>query len=88
MLWFYLSALVIILGAEVSAEIEHASPWGKAPAGRNRAAEKNSVTRRLWSSANAPSFDRLRPWLRRLLRHLCLAYPNHRLRHGQGRWCC
>jgi membrane protein len=23
---------VIILGAEISAEIEHASPWGKAPA--------------------------------------------------------
>jgi membrane protein len=32
LLWFYLSGLVIILGAEVSAEIEHASPWGKAPA--------------------------------------------------------
>jgi membrane protein len=31
LLWFYLSGLVIILGAEVSAEIEHASPWGKAP---------------------------------------------------------
>ena len=31
MLWFYLSALVIVVGAEVSAEIEHASPWGKAP---------------------------------------------------------
>jgi membrane protein len=32
LLWFYLSAFVIILGAEVSAEIEHASPWGKEPA--------------------------------------------------------
>jgi membrane protein len=31
MLWFYLSALVIVLGAELNAEIEHASPWGKAP---------------------------------------------------------
>jgi membrane protein len=31
MLWFYLSALVLIVGAEASAEIEHASPWGKAP---------------------------------------------------------
>jgi membrane protein len=31
MLWFYLSGLVIILGAEVSAEIEHAAPWGKDP---------------------------------------------------------
>jgi membrane protein len=32
MLWFYLSGLVLIIGAEASAEIEHASPWGKAPA--------------------------------------------------------
>jgi membrane protein len=31
LLWFYLSALVMIIGAEVSAEIEHASPWAKAP---------------------------------------------------------
>ena len=31
LLWFYLSGFVIILGAEISAEIEHASPWGKAP---------------------------------------------------------
>ena len=31
LLWFYLSGLVIVLGAEISAEIEHASPWGKAP---------------------------------------------------------
>lgn len=32
MLWFNLSGLVIILGAEMNAEIEHASEWGKAPA--------------------------------------------------------
>ena len=31
MLWFYLSGLVLVIGAEASAEIEHASPWGKAP---------------------------------------------------------
>jgi membrane protein len=31
LLWFYLSGLVIIVGAEVSAEIEHASAWGKDP---------------------------------------------------------
>ncbi|MEO7189579.1 MAG: YihY/virulence factor BrkB family protein [Vicinamibacterales bacterium] len=31
MLWFYLSGFVIIVGAEMNAEIEHASPWGKAP---------------------------------------------------------
>lgn len=32
LLWFYLSGLVLIVGAEIAAEIEHASPWGKAPA--------------------------------------------------------
>jgi len=31
MLWFYLSGVALIVGAEASAEIEHASPWGKAP---------------------------------------------------------
>ena len=31
MLWFYISALAILLGAELNAEIEHASPHGKDP---------------------------------------------------------
>jgi membrane protein len=31
LLWFYISGLVMVLGAELSAEIEHASPWGKNP---------------------------------------------------------
>ena len=31
LLWFYLSGLVILLGAEMNAEIEHASPYGKDP---------------------------------------------------------
>jgi membrane protein len=30
MLWFYISGLVILLGAELNAEIEHASEYGKA----------------------------------------------------------
>jgi membrane protein len=30
MLWLYLSGLVILVGAEMNAEIEHASPHGKA----------------------------------------------------------
>ncbi len=29
MLWFYLSALAVLVGAELNAEIEHASPYGK-----------------------------------------------------------
>jgi membrane protein len=31
LLWFYLSGLAIVIGAELNAEIEHASPWGKHP---------------------------------------------------------
>jgi membrane protein len=31
LLWFYLSALSILIGAELNAEIEHASPHGKDP---------------------------------------------------------
>jgi membrane protein len=31
MLWFYISGLVILAGAEMNAEIEHASPYGKQP---------------------------------------------------------
>jgi membrane protein len=31
MLWLYISGLVLIIGAEMNAEIEHASPHGKAP---------------------------------------------------------
>ena len=30
LLWFYISGLVMLLGAELNAEIEHASPYGKA----------------------------------------------------------
>ena len=29
LLWFYLTGLIIVIGAEMNAEIEHASPWGK-----------------------------------------------------------
>jgi membrane protein len=31
LLWFYMSGLAILVGAELNAEIEHASPYGKAP---------------------------------------------------------
>jgi membrane protein len=35
LLWFYVSGLAILTGAEVNAEIEHASPYGKAPGQKN-----------------------------------------------------
>jgi membrane protein len=31
LLWFYVSGLCMLMGAEMNAEIEHASPYGKAP---------------------------------------------------------
>src|SRR5215208_8310286 len=31
LLWFYTSGLAILIGAEMNAEIEHASPYGKEP---------------------------------------------------------
>ena len=31
LLWLYMTAVVILIGAELNAEIEHASPYGKAP---------------------------------------------------------
>jgi len=34
-LWFYISGIAILAGAELNAEIEHASPHGKAPGQKN-----------------------------------------------------
>src|SRR5687768_2690153 len=50
MLWFYLSGLVLLVGAEASAEIEHASPWGKAPGEKTPGQRKKigSAAGRAW----------------------------------------
>jgi membrane protein len=42
LLWFYLSALAVLLGAELNAEIEHASPYGKDP-GEKAVGEKKAI---------------------------------------------
>jgi membrane protein len=42
MLWFYVSALAVLVGAEMNAEIEHASPYGKDP-GEKVAGEKKKI---------------------------------------------
>ena len=42
LLWFYLSGLAVLLGAELNAEIEHASPYGK-DVGERRPGEKKKV---------------------------------------------
>jgi len=42
MLWFYLSGLSVLIGAELNSEIEHASPYGKDP-GEKAAGEKKML---------------------------------------------
>jgi|RhiMetdeSRZDD1v2_1073273.scaffolds.fasta_scaffold03854_16 membrane protein len=55
MLWFYVSSLAILVGAEMNAEIEHASPYGKDP-GEKAAGEKKkigAVAERAWVEGKA-----------------------------------
>src|SRR4030095_7746529 len=42
LLWFYVSALAVLAGAEMNAEIEHASPYGKDP-GEKKLGEKKRI---------------------------------------------
>jgi membrane protein len=42
MLWFYLSGIALLIGAELNAEIEHASPYGKSP-GEKVAGERKKI---------------------------------------------
>jgi membrane protein len=63
LLWFYITGLVILIGAELNAEIEHASPHGKNPGekvpGEKRkigpAAMRAWIARRRARGDNAPS---------------------------------
>ena len=47
LLWFYTSGLAILIGAEMNAEIEHASPYGKDP-GEKVAGEKKKIGMAAW----------------------------------------
>ena len=68
MLWFYISGAAILFGAEMNAEIEHASPYGKEPGekvpGQRRAI--GSAAMRAWLATRrgqgekAPSADEVK----------------------------
>jgi membrane protein len=51
LLWFYVSSVAILAGAELNAEIEHASPYGKRPG------QKSPTGRRLLGARAARAFE-------------------------------
>jgi membrane protein len=68
LLWFYITGLAILIGAEMNAEIEHASPHGKDPGekvpGQKRrigpAAMRAWIARRRSRGAAPPSADEVK----------------------------
>jgi len=50
LLWLYVSGIAVLTGAEMNAEIEHASPYGKAPG------QKNAQGKRLIGARAARAF--------------------------------
>ena len=65
MFWLYVSSLAVLVGAEMNAEIEHASPYGKDP-GEKVVGEKKKIgalAEREWREAKAAG--RLRPAIAR-----------------------
>jgi hypothetical protein len=88
LLWFYLSGLAILLGAELNAEIEHASPYGKEPGERvpgekkkiGVAAQRAYEKRRAAGQIDAPLFpDGLNCDLDRPARHAAAVRPSELL---------
>jgi membrane protein len=55
LLWFYLSGIALILGAEMNATVEHASPYGKAPG------QKSPAGKRLLGARAARAFAQQPP---------------------------
>jgi len=53
LLWFYVSGLALLFGAELNAEIEHASPYGKGPG------QKTPAGRRMIGRRAARAFEKL-----------------------------
>jgi membrane protein len=56
LLWFYVSSLAILVGAEVNAEIEHASPHGKGPGEKVPGQRKSigALAKRMWEARQEP----------------------------------
>ncbi|MGE5362398.1 MAG: YihY/virulence factor BrkB family protein [Bacteroidales bacterium] len=50
LLWLYITGIMLLVGAELNAEIEHASPYGKEP-GEKRPGERRAVRRKIGIAA-------------------------------------
>ncbi len=61
MLWFYLSSLAVLVGAEMNAEIEHASPHGKAAGEKVPGEKKKLGAAAARAFAQRPRTDSRRP---------------------------
>lgn len=55
LLWFYVSSLAILVGAEMNAEIEHASPYGREPGEKVPGQRKRigALAKRIWEARQA-----------------------------------
>ena len=55
LLWLYVSSLAILVGAEMNAEIEHASPHGKEPGEKEPGQRKRigALAARAWQARHA-----------------------------------
>jgi membrane protein len=69
MLWFYISGLALLVGAEMNSEIEHASPHGKAPGSKTTGGKRKLGAAAAREHEAAHATDRpARPEIRRVSR--------------------
>jgi membrane protein len=82
MLWFYLTGLAIIFGAEANAEIEHASPWGKSPGEKAPGTKRKIGAAAARAYRKAPAREMTGPQLEAIRDHGMRSKPGQRTKLG------
>jgi Virulence factor BrkB len=67
LLWFYISGIALIVGAELNATIEHASPYGKVPGRKSPAGKRLLGARAARAFQQHPALDSHEPEVIHLL---------------------